>query len=88
MAVKNKMIEFEDSDFGSIHSSELSDLDSDVNSLSSLMSCAQSWIEDAEFKTPAENMLKQLSYAALVSPADSHTLHALDGQQQATMPQQ
>lgn len=55
-----------DSDFSdlSIHSSELSDLDSDVHSLSSLMSCANSWIEDAKYPTPAESTLKCLTFAA------------------------
>jgi|LauGreSBDMM110SN_4_FD.fasta_scaffold600156_1 hypothetical protein len=51
MLAKKKLLEF-DSDFddedGSIHSSEMSELDSDVHSLSSLKSCAESWIEDTK----------------------------------------
>lgn len=62
-----------DSEFSdlSIHSSELSDLDSDVHSLSSLMSCANSWIEDAKYPTPAENTLKCLAFAAGVRACNS-----------------
>ena len=52
MQAKKKLLEF-DSDFddedGSIHSSELSELDSDVHSLSSLKSCAESWIEETRW---------------------------------------
>ena len=69
MEAKNKLIEFEDSEFGSIHSSELSELDSDVHSLSSIRSCANDWVESADYKTPAENSLKQLAYVSLVGSA-------------------
>ena len=69
MAAKKKLLEF-DSDFddidGSMHSSELSELDSDVHSLSSLRSCAQSWIEDVEYKAPAEGWVKFATPAAMV----------------------
>mmetsp|Transcript_14150 Transcript_14150/g.38301 ORF Transcript_14150/g.38301 Transcript_14150/m.38301 type:complete len:389 (+) Transcript_14150:97-1263(+) len=46
-----------DSEFDdiSISSGELSDLDSDVHSMHSLRSCADSWEERAHFKRPAEN---------------------------------
>ncbi|GAX73758.1 hypothetical protein CEUSTIGMA_g1209.t1 [Chlamydomonas eustigma] len=65
MKAKKKLLEF-DSDFdGSMHSSELSELDSDVHSLSSLKSCAESWIEDADYKTPAEGWLKFSAPAAV-----------------------
>ena len=65
-----------DSDFSdlSIHSSELSDLDSDVHSLSSLMSCANSWIEDAKYPTPAESTLKCLTFAAGVGEPQGRTI--------------
>ena len=70
MAAKKKLLEF-DSDFddedGSMHSSELSELDSDVHSLSSLKSCAASWIEDVEYKQPAEGWIKFATPAATVS---------------------
>jgi hypothetical protein len=66
MKAKKKLLEF-DSDFdGSMHSSELSELDSDVHSLSSLKSCAESWIEEAEYKTPAEAWLKFSAPPAVV----------------------
>ncbi|KAF5828892.1 hypothetical protein DUNSADRAFT_16853 [Dunaliella salina] len=46
-----------DSEFDdiSISSEELSDLDSDVHSMHSLRSCADSWEERAHFKRPAES---------------------------------
>ncbi len=66
MLAKKKLLEF-DSDFdGSMHSSELSELDSDVHSLSSLKSCANDWIEDQNYKTPAESWIKFAAPAAMV----------------------
>ncbi len=66
MGAKSKLLEF-DSDLDcSMASSELSELDSDVHSLSSLRSCAQSWIEDVEYKAPAEAWVKFAAPAALV----------------------
>ncbi|KAG2485413.1 hypothetical protein HYH03_015899 [Edaphochlamys debaryana] len=69
MHKKDKRVEWpDDSDLDelSIRSSELSDLDSDVDSLGSIISCADSWIEDARYGTPAE---KTLSYASYISLA-------------------
>lgn len=60
MASKRKQVEYNDDfpEYISIASSELSELDSDVHSLRSLRSCAESWIEDAGYKAPAEAWLK------------------------------
>jgi len=70
MAAKKKLIEFDsDLDDFSIASSELSELDSDVDSLSSMISCANSWIEDVQYKTPAENTLKYTASAAMIAAA-------------------
>lgn len=61
MAAKGKVLEFDprlEEDKLSIASSELSELDSDTHSLKSLRSCAESWIEEAEYKKPAEGWIK------------------------------
>ncbi|GIL60729.1 hypothetical protein Vafri_15257 [Volvox africanus] len=74
MSKKDKALEWpSDSDLDelSIRSSELSDLDSDVDSLGSIISCANSWIEDARYGTPAEKSLSFVSYLALVAVACS-----------------
>ena len=42
------------------------ELDSDTHSLSSLKSCAESWIEDAEYKMPAEGWVKFATPAVAV----------------------
>ncbi|KAG2427327.1 hypothetical protein HXX76_012522 [Chlamydomonas incerta] len=70
MSKKDKHLEWpSDSDLDdlSIRSSELSDLDSDVDSLGSIISCANSWIEDARYGTPAEKTLVWTSYTALAT---------------------
>lgn len=61
MARKNKPIAFDsdcddDSDWDdlSIASSELSELDSDVASIGSLASVAESYIADRDYKNPAQ----------------------------------
>ncbi|EFJ43390.1 hypothetical protein VOLCADRAFT_96405 [Volvox carteri f. nagariensis] len=74
MSKKSKTLEWpSDSDLDelSIRSSELSDLDSDVDSLGSIVSCANSWIEDARYATPAEKTLSFVSYLSLVTIACS-----------------
>jgi hypothetical protein len=76
MGAKEKHLEFDPSiDFDklSIASSELSELDSDVHSLSSLKSCADSWILDAEYKKPAEGWIRAACLQlAWVSPFEAH----------------
>ncbi|KAG2432305.1 hypothetical protein HYH02_013027 [Chlamydomonas schloesseri] len=70
MSKKDKHLEWpSDSDLDdlSIRSSELSDLDSDVDSLASIISCANSWIEDARYGTPAEKTLTWTAYTALAT---------------------
>lgn len=67
MATKHKQLEFADGlEDMSIASSELSELDSDVHSMASLKSCAESWIEDAGYKAPAEQWVKNSAVTVLV----------------------
>ncbi|GFR42951.1 hypothetical protein Agub_g3840 [Astrephomene gubernaculifera] len=74
MSKKDKKVEWPtDSELDelSIRSSELSDLDSDVDSLGSILSCANSWIDDARYGAPAEKTLVLSSYASLATAAFS-----------------
>ncbi|GLC47117.1 hypothetical protein PLESTB_000871300 [Pleodorina starrii] len=74
MSKKSKAVEWpSDSDLDelSIRSSELSELDSDVDSLGSIVSCANSWIEDARYGTPAEKTMTTVAYLALIAIAFS-----------------
>lgn len=69
MAKKNKRIEIDDDDWGSVDSSELSAWDSDVESLSSMHSCANEWAAEARFAAPAGTLLKYSSIASLATVA-------------------
>lgn len=51
----------------SMDESELSAWDSDVDSLSSLVSCAESWAAEERFEKPAEGWFQQASVVLLVS---------------------
>lgn len=64
---KNKAIEWDsDDEFNwSVASSELSDLDSDVDSISSMISCADSWIVEARYPELGQTCLKYSCVAAV-----------------------
>lgn len=64
---KHLIIDSEDDDF-SIASSELSAWDSDVHSIQTLASCANSWAEAAQFKAPAMVTLRVVLIVTMVSP--------------------
>eukprot|EP00798_Chlamydomonas_sp_ICE-L_P019506 gene19506-26174_t len=64
-ASRKKLRELEGSEFGSLFSSNLSELDSDNGSLASLKSCAEDWIEAAKYSSPAESAVKLLVPACL-----------------------
>lgn len=69
MSRKGKMLELDsDLDDASMDSSELSAWDSDVDSISSLISCAKSWAAEEEFQAPAEGWFKNGTVALLVRP--------------------
>ena len=70
MAKKGKGILWDsdaDLDDMSISAGELSELDSEVDSLGSIVSCANSWIEDARYVPKAEALLKYSGWAVVVS---------------------
>lgn len=62
---KHLIIDSDDDDF-SIASSELSAWDSDVHSIQTLASCANSWAEAAQFTAPAMVSLRVILFAAMV----------------------
>lgn len=63
---KHLLIDSDDDDF-SIHSSELSAWDSDVHSIQTLASCANSWAEAAKFTAPAMVTLRIVLILTAVS---------------------
>ncbi|GFH22386.1 predicted protein [Haematococcus lacustris] len=70
MDKKNKRLMWpSDSEFDdlSISSGELSELDSDVHSLTSLRSCALSWLENSKYGRPAEACLRWAALAGLAA---------------------
>eukprot|EP00878_Enallax_costatus_P000625 GHUV01000728.1.p2 GENE.GHUV01000728.1~~GHUV01000728.1.p2 ORF type:complete len:164 (+),score=45.27 GHUV01000728.1:1880-2371(+) len=62
---KHLIIDSDDDDF-SIASSELSAWDSDVHSIQTLASCANSWAEAAQFKAPAMVTLRVVLLVTMV----------------------
>lgn len=59
MSAKSKVLEFAH-DVGDLSAceTELSELDSDVRSLGSIRSCAESWILESDYKKPAQEWVK------------------------------
>jgi hypothetical protein len=74
---KRLVVDSDEDDF-SVHSSELSAWDSDVVSVASMASAAESWAASSKFTAPAGSTLQYILIVAVVSDLeDSPTLSAI-----------
>jgi hypothetical protein len=64
---KGKHLVIDSDDDFSICSSELSAWDSDVDSISSMVSCAADWVQETQFQAPALQQLRAIMLLTLVS---------------------
>jgi hypothetical protein len=64
---KGKHLVIDSDDDFSICSSELSAWDSDVDSISSMVSCAADWVQETQFQAPALQQLRAVMLLTLVS---------------------